>query len=100
MSTINLNDAVHKIEASDSDLATSTFEDVRLTGSTFAEVALSQSSFTNVLFDGSTIKQASFVGVAITDSTYDGMTIDGIDVKALLETYRAAQGTAGQKSSP
>lgn len=100
MSTINLNDAVHKIEAADSDLASSKFEDVRLTGSTFSEVSLSQSSFTNVLFDGSTIAQASFVGVTITDSTYDGMTIDGVSVKVLLETYQAAQRGAGDKGSP
>ncbi|KFE69499.1 pentapeptide repeat-containing protein [Hyalangium minutum] len=96
MSTINLNDVVHKIEAADSDLASSKFEDVRLSGSTFSEVSLAQSTFNNVLFDGSTITKASMVGVSFSDCQYEGMTIEGVPVKVLFETYQAAQKGSGK----
>lgn len=93
MSTITLTDSVHNIDATDSDLATSRFEDVRLAGSTFTEVTFADSKFENVLMDGCSFRRASFAYVTLEHCEYDGMKIDGVEVKAMLEAYRSARGT-------
>jgi uncharacterized protein YjbI with pentapeptide repeats len=98
MSTITLRDTVHSIEANDANLSFSKFDDVRLAESTFNQVALADSRFEDVFLDGSSFNRVSLVNVRITEGNYDGMTIDGIPVRALLETYRATRG-AGERAA-
>ncbi len=79
MSSIRLCDCAHNIEATDADLGDSRFNDVRLANSQFVQVTL----------EGSRFEEVSFVGVSIKNGVYSGMTIEGIDVEALLARWRA-----------
>lgn len=88
MSTIKLHDCQHDLDVSDVNLEGSRFSDVRLAESTFESATLEASKFTDVVFDTSVIEKSSLVGVSIKDCEYDGMSIDGIEVTALLHAYR------------
>jgi uncharacterized protein YjbI with pentapeptide repeats len=91
MSKIQLNDCEHVINASDANLASSRFEDVRLADCEFVQVTLENSHFRDVYLDACAFEKTSFAGVCIRNSLYTGMTIEGIEVDALLEAYRAAK---------
>jgi uncharacterized protein YjbI with pentapeptide repeats len=90
-----------RIEAAKSELSGSRFDDVNLSGSSFHNANMSGSSFDDINMSGWTVHNANLsgwkvskvnlAGAAFSEGRYDGMTIDGIAVTDLLETYRAAQ---------
>lgn len=91
MSKIKLSDCEHVIDAADANLASSRFEDVRLAGSEFVQVTLESSRFRDVHLDACAFENTSFAGASTRNCVYSGMTIEGIEVDALLSAYRAAQ---------
>jgi uncharacterized protein YjbI with pentapeptide repeats len=89
-----------RIEASDANLAGSTFTGVNLAGSTFNDVNLSASTITDANLSACSIANANLSRLTITDtdlshasivdSLTQGMTINGIPVSAMLTAYKAA----------
>ncbi|MCA3242310.1 MAG: pentapeptide repeat-containing protein [Rubrivivax sp.] len=84
MSTIKLADCEHTLDARDANLGDSRFNDVRLANCRFQQVTL----------EGSVFDDVSFAGVAVRNGVYTGMTIEGIDVDALLCKWRSGQTAA------
>jgi len=77
---------LHKIrealDAANSNLAGSQFEDVNLGGATFTNINLSETVFTNV----------NLSGVSIRDANLKGMRIEGVLVSDLFAAYRLRAG--------
>jgi uncharacterized protein YjbI with pentapeptide repeats len=97
MSTIPLRSNTYQVEAYDTNLTASTFEDCLLAEARFTYCSLEQATLSKVRFDGArldnisfenaTMERIRFVNCAIRHGIYDGMTIEGVPVKALLNQY-------------
>jgi uncharacterized protein YjbI with pentapeptide repeats len=88
MSVVKLTDCQRQINASEANLESSRFEDVRLCASRFHNATLERSQFESIDMSGCTFDNVSFVNAKLNDCSYDGMTIEGIPVEALLLHYR------------
>jgi uncharacterized protein YjbI with pentapeptide repeats len=85
------------------DLTASPFKDVKLTGSIFEnldgkdikfeDANLSYTLFSNVNLAMSSIADADLSHVAIRNSNLSGMTIEGVEVGAMLELWRETHGS-------
>ena len=101
MTQIPLRNSAFQIDAFDTDLSDSRFEDCLLAGAHFKYSSFEGASFElvrcdkaqlkNVSFEGATMERVSFVNCAIKHGRYAGLTIDGIPVDVLLKSYHAAQ---------
>ncbi len=83
--TLSLKTTKRRIEADDADLSGSSFTNVRLAGATFDDIDLSHARFRNV----------NLAGVSIDDCGIEGMSIEGVAVSDLLQTYRNSRAKAG-----
>jgi hypothetical protein len=99
------------LNAHESDISGSVYDDVNMSGSTVGNVNLAGCSFTNVNMSGATfedanlsgwkihdanlaglkITKANLAGASITLGRMEGMTIDGILVSDLLAAYHASR---------
>ena len=97
MSTIPLRNNTYTVEAFDTNLSGSSFEDclladARITycsmeNARLGKVRLNGASLENVSFDNARMERVSFVNCAIKFGRYEGMTIEGVPVGALLKEY-------------
>jgi uncharacterized protein YjbI with pentapeptide repeats len=88
MKTLKLNDCHQVLEAFDANLAASTFREVSLAEVQVEFATMERSRFHNVHFAGAQFDECSFSGVALRGGNYAGMTIDGLDVEAMLAQQR------------
>jgi uncharacterized protein YjbI with pentapeptide repeats len=94
MSTIKMNDCEHTFDITNANLRSSRFEDVNLAETTFEAVTLEAANFKDVHMDCCVLDTVSLAGSTIRNGKYEGMTIDGIDVNAMLSLFRAQQADA------
>jgi len=90
MKPLKLTDCQQVLEAFDANLAKSTFREVSLAGSYVEFSTLEGTRFNNVSFDGAQFEECSFVGAAMRSGCCAGMTIDGVQVEALMAAYHAS----------
>lgn len=89
------------LDVRDATVANSRFDDVNLSNTSFHNTNLSAATFERVLLSNARITDANMSGVMLSDvnmsnvkiekSLYAGMTIDGVKVSELFETYEAAK---------
>jgi uncharacterized protein YjbI with pentapeptide repeats len=95
MKTLKLTDCHQVLEAFDANLSTSTFREVSLAETRIEFATMERSRFNQVHFEGAQFDECTFTGVALRGGSYAGMTIDGVDVEAMLAASRTAQALAG-----
>lgn len=81
---MNIDKAREPVHAQDSNLAESRFSNVNLAGAGFDNVNLARTAFSNVNFSGAMFNDVNLGDVRITAANTTGMTINNVDVSALV----------------
>lgn len=71
-----------------SDMSGDLFEEVNLSGAGFERSDMSGAEFSEVNLSGAAFTDGDMSGVEISGCKLDGMTIDGFDVRELIEFYK------------
>jgi uncharacterized protein YjbI with pentapeptide repeats len=93
MSVVKLTDCQRQINASDANLESSRFEDVRLCASLFQNATLEHSRFNTIDMSDCTFDEVNFANAKLSGCTYEGMTVEGISLEVLLQHYREFVGS-------
>jgi len=96
---MKLNEVAEPLDATRSNLSSSTFNDVNLANAAFENVNLSGSILHDVNLSSARISNANLNGLAITDAALAGMTINGILVTDLFAAYEAMQVLANRTTT-
>ncbi|MCW5667461.1 MAG: pentapeptide repeat-containing protein [Piscinibacter sp.] len=94
MKTLKLTDCHQVLEAFDANLSASKFREVSLAETQVEFATMERARFHNVHFAGAQFDECSFNGVALRGGNYAGMTIDGLDVEAMLAAQRGQAAVA------
>ena len=71
-----------------SDMSGDYFEEVNLSGAAFERSSICGAAFEEVNLSGAVFTDGDLSGVEISGCKLDGMTIDGLDVRELIEFYK------------
>lgn len=85
---MDIQNTKETLQVTNADLSQSKFDDVNLREALFNNVNLSKATFTDINFSGAKFSNLNLSNVEIEACETTGMTIRGVLVSELFETYR------------
>ncbi len=85
---MKIQNSKEALQATQSDLSRSEFNDVNLQGAPFTNVNLSKATFTDINFSGEKFSNLNLTNVEIETCDTTGMKFRGVLVSDLFEAYR------------